>query len=129
MHLLQCFRDVNRTTKSYDGIAFRVRRCQARDKIRDPGPRGGYRDPCLTRHTADTACNERGILLVSANYGFDFRVDERVENSVDLGAWNPKDVAYTLGFKGTNNELRANVLGLVVEGDFSGCLYFWWLLL
>src|SRR4029077_17513826 len=118
MHVLQGFRDVNGAAKCHDGIAFRVRRRQSRDEIRDARAGGSDRDPGLARHTTDTACNERGILLVSANYGFDLGVDERIENSIDLGAWDSKDVADTLRFKGTNNELRADLLGRGVNSDF-----------
>jgi len=92
-------------------------------RFETPGARGSDRDPGLARHTTDTACNERGILLVSANYGFDFGVDERIENSIDLSAWDSKDVADTLRFKGTNNELRADLLRLGVNIDCRGSLF------
>src|ERR1700751_4241077 len=123
MHLLQRFRDVNGTAKCHDGIAFRVRRRQSRDEIRDSRARGGDRDPGLARHTTDTACNEGGILFVSANYGVDSGVDERIENSIDLSPWDSKDVGDSLRLKGPNNELRADLLGLGINGDFRRSLF------
>src|SRR4029453_10317187 len=106
-------------------IAFRVRRRQARDEIRDPRARGGDRDPSFARHATDTAGNERGILLVSANDGCDGGVDERIENRIDLRAWDSKDVADTLRFKDTNNELRADLLGLGVNDCVRVSLFCW----
>src|ERR1700758_4868142 len=120
MDLLQRLRNVDRSTQRYDGIALRIGGRQPGDQVRHPGAGRRDRDPCLARHTTDTARNERGILLVSADYGFDFRVDERIENSVNLGARDSEDMADTLRFKSTNDELRPDLLGLGASGDFRG---------
>src|SRR4030095_6544263 len=61
----------------------------------------------------------------SANYGVDFGVAQRIENRIDLRAWDSKDVADTLRFKDTNNELRADLLGLGVNDDVRVSLFCW----
>ena len=122
MDLLQRLRRVDRSTKRYDWIALGIGCGQSSDQVRHPGAGRRDRDPSFPRHTTDTARNERGILLVSADDGFDFRVDERIENSVNLSAWDSEDMADTLRFKSTNNELRADLLGLVASSDSRGSL-------
>jgi hypothetical protein len=72
------------------------------------------------KHTKQV--NTHAFLLVSADDVFDFRVDERIENSVDLGARDSKDVADTLRLESTNNELRADPLGLGASSDSRGSL-------
>jgi hypothetical protein len=101
-----------RATESDHRIPFRVGGRQASHEIRDPGARGRDRDPGLARHAANPARNERGILFVPTYYGLDFRVDERIENRVNLGTGDSKNVGHTLGFKRTHHELGAGLLGL-----------------
>jgi hypothetical protein len=81
MKLFQSIRNRHCATDAHDRIALRGRRCETCDKIRAAWPRSNSR---FSGHAANAACYERGVLLMPADYGFDIRIQERVEDPIDL---------------------------------------------
>src|SRR5208283_3475136 len=54
-------------------------------------------------HAPDTASDKRRILFVAADYGFYAGVAKPIENFVDLGSGNDKDVLDAASFQGFYN--------------------------
>jgi hypothetical protein len=129
VHVLQRFGGANGTAQGHNRIAFGVGRREARHEIRNTGPRSGDRDPCFASHAANPARNERRILFVPTHDRFDLRIDQRIKNRIDLGAWDSPNVSDTLRFKGADNELGAGIrelIGVVLaEIGLKKALGFW----
>src|ERR1700739_3771635 len=92
MKLFQSVRNRHCATNAYDRIAFRGRRCETCDKVRAAWPRSDQRHSRFSGHAANAACYERGVLLVPANDCFDLRIQERVEDLIDLRSRYAEDV-------------------------------------
>lgn len=81
------------------GVAFGIGRGEPSDEIGNTGARGRDGDAGLPRHASDAACDEGGVLLVPADNGLDLRVDEGIEDRVDLGAGNTECIVDTMSFQ------------------------------
>jgi hypothetical protein len=118
VHLLQRFGGGNGTAEGHNRIALRVGRRETGHEIRNTRPRSGDRDPCSACHAANSARNERRILFVPTYDGLDLRIDQRIKDRIDLGAWDSPNVSDTLRFKRTHNEPGAGLFGFgAVAGD------------
>ena len=96
MDLLQAIRHRHGAANRDNGIAFRVGCGEAGHEIGAAGPGGDQRHPSLSGHATDAAGDERSILLVAADDRLDPRVQQRVEDFVDLRAGNAEDILDTL---------------------------------
>src|SRR4029077_1204381 len=92
MKLFQSIRNRYCATNAHDRIAFRGRRCETCDQIRAAWPRSNQCHSRFSGHPANAACYERRVLLMPADYGFDLRVHECVEDLIDLRSRYAEDV-------------------------------------
>src|SRR5262245_25747958 len=92
MDLLQAVGNAHGTSDRDERVAFGVGSRQAGYEVRATGPGGDQRNSRFARHPTDTAGNECRVLFMPADDGLDFRVQQRVEDFVDLRAGDAENI-------------------------------------
>ena len=111
MNLLERFIGRHCTSECHNWISFRIGGCQPGHKIGNTWPGSGNGHAGLSRHASNASSNKSGILLVPAYDGFDLRIDQGVEDGIDLSSRNTENIFDSVGFKSLNDYF-GSVLGL-----------------
>ena len=105
MDLLEGFKCCDCTTECHNRIALRIGGRKPGCQVRNAGARGCDCDSGFAGHPADAAGDERGVLFMSANDSLNLRINQRIENSVDLGPRNTENMGDARRLEYAHDEL------------------------
>lgn len=95
----------NCTTDRYQRILLGGSGDESRGQVAGAWPRGDQNYAWRARQPTDRRCHKCGVLFVAANDEFCRTVEQRIENGIDLGAGDTKDVPDAGKIEGFNNAL------------------------
>ena len=107
VRLLQPVGDRHGAAQRHDGITFGIGGGQTGCQVGDARTRGHEHDAGLAGQPAQPARDEGRVLLVPADDQLDLRVDERIEDGVDLGAGDAEYVFDALGLEVAHQQVCA----------------------
>src|ERR1700749_91519 len=110
MNLLQSVGESYRATQSDHWVTLGISGCKARDEVGDAGARSSDRDSGFAGHPSNAPSNEGCILLMPADDRLDRRVDERIEDLVDLCARNSEYPLHIMLFECFDDDICTRLL-------------------
>ncbi len=105
MNLLQSVGESYGAAQSDHWVALGISCGKARDEIGDAGARSSDR-----YSSSDASSNKSCVLLMSADDRLDRRVNERIEDLVDLRARDSEDPLHIMLFERFDDDIRACLL-------------------
>ena len=97
----------HRSAQCHHRVLFGVGGQQPGSEVCCARTRGDQHHSRCAGEAPDRCCHERSILLMPAHHQRRTPVDQRIEDSVDLGAGNPENVVDTLSCDDVDDFLRA----------------------
>src|SRR5260221_10247579 len=119
MKLLQSIRDLHSPAQCNDGVALCIGRRQPSDKIGHTRAGGSDRYSRFTGHSTDAASDKGCILFMTADHGLNARIDEGIENLIDLCPWHPKDELCAVPLERFHYDIRTRHSFLLVGSHAS----------
>ena len=105
MDLLERFKCRNRTAERHNRIALRIGGRETGCQVRHAGARGCDCDSGFAGHPTDATGDERCVLFMSANDSLNLRINQRIENSVNLGPRHTENMGDALRLEYAHDEL------------------------
>ena len=99
MDLLQAISNGHRGADCDHGVAFGIRRGQTGDQVGATWPGSDQYHSRSPRHATYAGGDERGVLLMPADYSLDFGIQERVENLFDFSSGYAENVLDSLSLQ------------------------------